>query len=697
MSEEILKQIRAKNPFSNLNGAEIFEIDTVLIRLVSLLAIVSYISIWTTGFLRPLSAVLITLSLFVLILGRGILSYPKLIQMLSFVVFVYAFRQYKANMPGIVVVLEFTAMILFLQLQILTSSIAVSGALVLSLMIILAVAAMNVNFLFPLSLFPYLLILFITLQKIAMLRHEKIAPQSYFNHTYRFSVFPGFFRFIWGGIFFFMLWLVFFYTVPRTESYGLASDTSRRRLKGFSGNLKIGEGGLLEDNPAVVMRVKPTDRHGMSVSVLRRLRTKLLRGTTFATYSNGQWERNQIRRYYVDLRKTRGEFELIHDFPAGKPLYQLEINLENIKPPVIFFPDQTVNAEFDASFIAFESDGSTYFLDKGTDRRRYLVRLLLDPLEVQDSLVKDITLTGSQRVYLSTANIEPRIKLLAGQIASGSETIHQRVEATMAYLLKNCSYSLFENFGQDIDPVLHFLFYSKAGSCEHFASAMTLLLRCMGIPARPVNGYTMGDWNELGNFFTVRQRNAHTWVEVFFPKSGWVPFDPSPPDEFYEPEGEVGKLFKYLWEFYEGQWFNYVYNFDYKTQAMGYRRIAGAIEVFYASWKKLPNIITVVIGASILLLGIFLIFSSFRRKRRKSWIPEWYLSWAGGFPIKREPWETPSEFHDRLITNGYLAASEKEILKQIEKLVDISGLYDNSAEVNRENALKLIKLLRKRI
>jgi hypothetical protein len=58
---------------------------------------------------------------------------------------------------------------------------------------------------------------------------------------------------------------------------------------------------------------------------------------------------------------------------------------------------------------------------------------------------------------------------------------------------------------------------------------MTLLLRSLGIPARFVTGFLPGEWNEFGNYYTVRQSNAHAWVEVWFPQSGWIPFDPTPP------------------------------------------------------------------------------------------------------------------------------------------------------------------------
>ena len=101
----------------------------------------------------------------------------------------------------------------------------------------------------------------------------------------------------------------------------------------------------------------------------------------------------------------------------------------------------------------------------------------------------------------------------------------------MDYLQKQCSYSTEQytpTEGQD--PVDDFIFIRKTGSCQHFSTALCFLLRGMGIPCRVTNGFIMGDWNEIGGFFTIRQSHAHAWVEVFFPKSGWIPYDPTPPD-----------------------------------------------------------------------------------------------------------------------------------------------------------------------
>ena len=81
---------------------------------------------------------------------------------------------------------------------------------------------------------------------------------------------------------------------------------------------------------------------------------------------------------------------------------------------------------------------------------------------------------------------------------------------------------------EDGDPVADFLFNMREGHCEYFASAMVLMLRSRRVPARLVNGFQMGEYNEAADVYTVRQSDAHSWVEAYFPRQGhsgvWRPF-----------------------------------------------------------------------------------------------------------------------------------------------------------------------------
>ncbi|MBT6275409.1 MAG: DUF3488 domain-containing transglutaminase family protein, partial [Chromatiales bacterium] len=77
------------------------------------------------------------------------------------------------------------------------------------------------------------------------------------------------------------------------------------------------------------------------------------------------------------------------------------------------------------------------------------------------------------------------------------------------------------------DSVDEFLFLTREGFCEHFASAFTVLMRAAGVPARVVTGYQGGEWNEVGGYWIVRNRDAHAWSEVWLLGRGWVRVDPT--------------------------------------------------------------------------------------------------------------------------------------------------------------------------
>jgi hypothetical protein len=92
---------------------------------------------------------------------------------------------------------------------------------------------------------------------------------------------------------------------------------------------------------------------------------------------------------------------------------------------------------------------------------------------------------------------------------------------------------------------------------------MVVLLREAGIPARIVNGFVGGEWNEYGRFFLVRQSNAHSWVEVFFPSHGWVLFDPTPASsDGFLKSNFIASYLDYL----KYRWSRYVVDFSKRDQ-----------------------------------------------------------------------------------------------------------------------------------
>lgn len=117
---------------------------------------------------------------------------------------------------------------------------------------------------------------------------------------------------------------------------------------------------------------------------------------------------------------------------------------------------------------------------------------------------------------------------IAREFAGDSATTQARLEAIEQELRTSFSYSLRHVRPDGGDPILDFLKSNRSGHCEYFASAMVLLARSLEIPARVVGGYRVTEYNPLGDYWVVREKNAHAWVEAWVPGKGWTSFDPTP-------------------------------------------------------------------------------------------------------------------------------------------------------------------------
>ena len=125
------------------------------------------------------------------------------------------------------------------------------------------------------------------------------------------------------------------------------------------------------------------------------------------------------------------------------------------------------------------------------------------------------------------------------------------------------------------DPLEDFLFETRAGHCEFFATAMVMILRVRGVPARIVTGFLGGELNDIGNFEVVRKEDAHAWVEVLDQQRGWISFDPTPP----ALGGNETRTFEFVAKSIDSLrmlWDMYVITFDYERQR-GVLRGAGGV------------------------------------------------------------------------------------------------------------------------
>ncbi len=145
----------------------------------------------------------------------------------------------------------------------------------------------------------------------------------------------------------------------------------------------------------------------------------------------------------------------------------------------------------------------------------------------------------SARYLQLPSTISPETLALAEELTAPYANPFDKALAVRDYLRANIAYNDQIAAPPDgVDPVHYVLFVSQEGYCNYYASAMAVMLRALGIPARLVSGYAQGTFDEATMTYRVRASNAHTWVEVYFPGYGWIQFEPTAALPLVErPEG----------------------------------------------------------------------------------------------------------------------------------------------------------------
>jgi transglutaminase-like putative cysteine protease len=133
-----------------------------------------------------------------------------------------------------------------------------------------------------------------------------------------------------------------------------------------------------------------------------------------------------------------------------------------------------------------------------------------------------------RQLYLQLPeNFSERIAADAAALTADRPTVFEKARAIETYLRSYTYNDDIEAPPPDRDPVEYFLYDIREGYCDYYASAMVVMLRSLGIPARTVSGYAEGRYDEESRLYYISERDAHTWVEVYFPGYGWIEFEPT--------------------------------------------------------------------------------------------------------------------------------------------------------------------------
>ncbi len=339
----------------------------------------------------------------------------------------------------------------------------------------------------------------------------------------------------------------FFFFGPRTEAGVFGASPPRiRPTTGVSSQISLLTAGALQADMSPVMRVQfPDEPDGQFGG------TMLWRVAALDAYTGVGWEHRGVsvrttrriaeeetHRFASDWRMAsrEGLDRLSED---DWPLVHQEIYLDH--PPTTAVPAlqtvKTIIPRDNPEDYVFRWDVAGDFsaiMTARTDSGVYLDvwSEMIQPTPAslrQAGTNYEAAMTPQDFRNLTDQNLLPETIALVRSITANRPTVYDKVRALNAHL--SGSEYLYSTVIPKLpaeNPIDAFILREKRGHCELYASALALMVRSLGVPARVVSGYRDGLWNASDRSYTVTNDMAHLWAEVYFPGVGWISFDPSP-------------------------------------------------------------------------------------------------------------------------------------------------------------------------
>jgi hypothetical protein len=287
---------------------------------------------------------------------------------------------------------------------------------------------------------------------------------------------------------------------------------------------------LSGDQPVNLFKVKTSDPQYWRLYVLDQFdgeewRSSDLDGTEGGQIEGGQIEGGQIVN--VDpppsdsKTKSSYTFTILSGFDSGQVLPM---------PEQIIPPANLIDAAGDLGEVTWDPYLERAFVEGGLDaglEYTFRTRILVPTPEELDQ-VQDLAPVQYGRWTELPEDLDPRIEQIAQEWTADAASAYDKVFAIQRHFhASGFTYSVDVGVADDADALLTFLTQTKTGFCQQYATAMAVLVRELGIPARVAVGYRAGTLQDDGTYL-VQTTDAHAWVEVFFEGYGWLSFEPTP-------------------------------------------------------------------------------------------------------------------------------------------------------------------------
>lgn len=396
-----------------------------------------------------------------------------------------------------------------------------------------------------------------------------------------------------------------FAAFPRVGLSLLLLQPSRKaRMVGFSDHIDLGVVGKLQSDPSVALRLTYSD---MPKDPPERLAV-YLRGTTLDRYDGRSWSKEKTP---VQVAEHDDNLYPIRRWPDLNSDRFATVDLSPIDPPILFLPSdavavqllQPVRADTQATVTLYRNaDNEFRYVADPSLSVRY--RIYLDPVGAECPP----ELTAADRTkYLSVPQrISPRVEALAREWVGSATSPLEQAQIIEGHLRRKYRYDMDSPSGAAENPIEDFLFNSRRGHCEYYATAMALLMRTLGVPSRDVTGFGAATYNRFGKFYVVRQSDAHSWVESWIDGIGWHRFDPTPnqPTNVTSDYGTLARTVRDLFDAAAQRWSRHVESYDFQQQLQIWddiRSVTQRMRLEGHAREKKPWLAYAIVASSLLL------------------------------------------------------------------------------------------------
>lgn len=317
-----------------------------------------------------------------------------------------------------------------------------------------------------------------------------------------------------------------FFVLPRTADAALSRLSAHPiHLPGFSNEVTLGDIGEMKTSSRPVMHIRIFSSE--PVAGLK------WRGAALTEFDGKRWSNPHPTTETIVMEGGHAKLNPAPVIPSIRHLgYHVE--LDAVDTEALFFAGIPETLDLRQPVVLRTNTGSYRLPQTPPPGFRYDAYSRLEEPPESSPPPNAATVMGlidrGRYLQLPSGRLDPRIPELARTFAAGASSPLERARAIERHLRSDYGYSLELPQNEVQDPLAYFLFTRKKGYCEYFASAMTVMLRTLGIPARLATGFQSGIYNPISEQWVVREADAHSWVEAWIPGYGWTTFDPTPPD-----------------------------------------------------------------------------------------------------------------------------------------------------------------------